>query len=605
MPFKRSVESEGLWIQRWISGLVTQRSPLYTPISAMGLQVVSRLDALIDGLNMEISPTMTVVRRPGYPRFCSVAFGAGDYPLRWFSFQNTSGTIRPLVDTPNKVYNFSSSTNTAVLTKGTSSRGDFARVGDYVYYCNGTDRKFWDGTTWRNWGIVSPAAAPTLTFGAGALSPTSGYSYVVCYVCSATGHVSAASPVSANTGPLTTQNITVHYTASTDPQVDQIWIFRIADGGGIYYFLANVANATSTYTDSTVDTGLNTFVVAPQFPANSPCPAGSSLVTWWDGRLWVLAGNILYWSSGPQTTTGVGEQSFNLSTNFFKLPINGTGFAPTSNGLLVFTSDTIWVVTGTGGVYFINPWQKNLGIKQSNAVTQDGDLVIFFTSSKQLFQISTSLVEIGMNIRGKLAAISPTSVSIAMHRSGADEGLFVSDGSANIYRFSMTFQSWSPAGQPKQGAGVIGSIETSDSVWTLLLGSTSGAQFIGGRNTSSWTDDGGTYTCSATVGSIIVGQPGSKNTIEALCINATRTGSYPTVGILTNEISGAFATLPNPTPEPPNLPESQTIYTRRHYLKAGTYPAGQTIPQMIQHMQIKISFAAENFQGELLGLGVI
>src|SRR6185437_4632334 len=137
----------------------------------MGLQFVSRLDALIDGLNMEISPIMTLVRRPAYPRFSSVAFGAGDYPLNYYSFQNTSGTIFNLVDTPNKVYQFTATSNTAVLTKRTTARGDFYRVGDYVYYCNGVDTLFWDGTTWRNWGIAAPTVALTFSLiGAGSLS---------------------------------------------------------------------------------------------------------------------------------------------------------------------------------------------------------------------------------------------------------------------------------------------------------------------------------------------------------------------------------------------------------------------------------------------------
>lgn len=623
--FSRNVESQGLWIQRWMTGLVTQRSPLFTPISAMGLQFVSRLDALIDGLNMEVSPIMTLVRRPAYPRFSSVAFGGGDFPLNYYSFQNTSGTIFPLVDTPNKVYQFSATTNTAVLTKGTTARGDFFRVGDYVYYCNGTDTKFWDGTTWRNWGIVAPTVAPTVTpVSSGPLSPLSGYQYGYCYVNTVTGHVSAMSAATANTGPQTAQTFQVTYTASADAQVNAIWIFRIADGGGIYYFLTSVANTTGSFIDSIADTGLNTFIIAPLVPNNAPCPAGSSLVTFWDGRIWVISKNFVYWAQGAQTTTGVGEQAFNLTTNFFKLPINGTGFAPTSQGLLIFTTDVTWIVTGTGGVYFINPWQKNFGIKTPNAVTQDGDLVFVFTSRGQVFEIGASMAEIGQTIRKQLAAMNPKNVSIAIHRNGPDEGLFVSDGSANVYRYSMTFGSWSPAAQPVQGAGLIGSIETSDATWTLLLGGIAGGGYIRGRNTTSWADDGGygiapygvgpygggsNYTAFATVGSIIIGPPGSKNTVDAICLNVTLTGTYPKVSVMLNEVTAVggigFAVLPNPIPEPPQLPAAQTIYTQRHYLKSGTTVTGSPLPQQVEHMQVKVSFFAENFGSELLGLAII
>jgi hypothetical protein len=288
---------------------------------------------------------------------------------------------------------------------------------------------------------------------------------------------------------------------------------------------------------------------------------------------------------GPQTITGVGEQAFNLTTNFFRLPINGTGFAPTSQGLLVFTTDTTWIITGSGGVYFINPWQRNFGIKTPNAVTQDGDLVFVSTSRSQLFQlgVQAGLVEVGQSIRPQLAAMNPKTVSIAVHRNGPDEGLFV---------------------------------ETSDSIWTLLLGGTVGGQFIWGRNTTSWTDDGGTYAGYATVGSIIIGPPGSERHVHAVCLNLTRTGTYPQLYVMLNEVNtsggAGFSLLPNPTPELPTFwgtpstgAESQTLYTRRHYLRAGHLTTGPPIPQAVQHMQVKVSFFAENFGSELLGVAII
>jgi hypothetical protein len=609
--FSRNVEAQGIWIQRWMTGLVTQRSPLFTPISAMGLQFISRMDALIDGQNMEISPIMTLIRRPAYPRYCSTAFGATDYPLNFFSFENTSGTLWNLADTPGHVYNFTNSINTSVLAKSVGSgRGDFLRVADYVYYCNGVDLLFWDGSTWNKWGIVKPAAAPTFTMTAGTLNPQTGYQYVYCYVNTNSGHVSAASPVSANTGCQTTQNFVVSYTASSDPQVNAIWIFRTFDGGGLFYFLTSVANATSTYTDSTPDASLNDLIVAPLAPNNAPCPAGASLVCWFDGRPWVAAKNFVYWALGPQTTTGVGEQSFNLSTNFFKLPIQVTGFAPTSQGLLIFTRDMIWAVTGTGGIYFINPFQSNLGISNPNAVTQDGDLVFFVTTRGQCFSLSGSLAELGQPIRQQIALMNSANVSIAIHRSGQDEGFFVSDGVSKIYRYSMTFSCWSPAAIPVQGAGVVKSIETSIGVWTLLLGGTAGGGHIAGRNTANWTDDGGTYPCYSTVGSIIIGPPGSKNSVEAITLSATMTGHYPTVLVMPNEINSAlgpgFAVLPNPAVEPPNIPPgSQTLWSMRHYLKQGSTAGGNPIPQEIQHLQVKIEFQAENYPSEVLAMGII
>jgi len=43
----------------------------------------------------------------------------------------------------------------------------------------------------------------------------------------------------------------------------------------------------------------------------------------------------------------------------------------------------------------------------------------------------------------------------------------------------------------------------------------------------------------------------------------------------------------------------------RHYLKQGSSAQGNPIPQEIQHMQVKISFVAENFPSEVLAMGII
>jgi hypothetical protein len=97
-------EADGsLYINRWLTGQYTNRSPLYVPVSALGIQVISSRDVLWDGLNVELTPQMTLARRCGFSRFCSTAFGSSDWPLAFSSFKNLSGTIKLLVDTPTKV----------------------------------------------------------------------------------------------------------------------------------------------------------------------------------------------------------------------------------------------------------------------------------------------------------------------------------------------------------------------------------------------------------------------------------------------------------------------------------------------------------------------
>jgi hypothetical protein len=601
MAISRNLEAGNIYINRWMTGIYTQRSPLFTPLSAMGLQILSRQDSLIDGLNFEISPVMTPVRRPGYPRYCSAAFGISDYPLAFYSFKNLSGTIKTLADTPTKLVSFTTGAETTVFAKSGTAQGSAQVVADTLYYCDGTDAdsKKWNSTTVSKWGIDKPVAAPTLGFTSGSLTIQSGYTYCYVYKNSSTGHISTASPASANTGPQTSQNIQVGYIASTDPQVDKIDIYRTEDGGSVFYFLAEVVNGTGTYTDSTPDSGLNNDLVAP-LTGNDPPPSGISLVVFHEGRMWVVVGNKVYFGSGPDVTNGVGEESFYLP-NVFTFPGAVNAIASTSVGLVVFTASDAYMIQGNSLATFQQGlWQKNFGVASQNCVAQDGDVLFVFTSRGQLFELSDSLNEIGLPIRNQLKAFTPGSVYIALHRSGDDEGLFVSDGATNVFRYSIAMQAWSPVTQPVGGVRAIASIETTTSVWTLLAGRTAGSGYIMSRSLTAFNDDGTTYSGFITVGSLILAPPGKTARVDAVFTELMPVGTYPTVAVLLDEVSGSFVTLPNPVADPPLLPPSTTVLMKRHYLKAAQSP----LPQDIRHMQVKISFIGEDAKSEILGLGI-
>lgn len=602
--------ADNIYVNRWWTGLLTQRSPLFTPISALGLQIIARHDALADGLNAEISPTMTVIRRPGYSRFCAQQFGSSDYPLNFYSFKNLSGTIKTMVDTPTMVASFTTSAITSVFTKGTTSQTAFQRVGSMLYMCNGTDAKKWDGTTVSGWGIATPATAPTISFGAGSLSPTSGYQYVYCFKNSTTGHVSTASAPSASTLAQTSQNFTVSGASSADAQVDKISIFRTLDGGSLYYFLADVTNTPGwTYVDSTADSGLNTDIVAPISHANDIPPSGISLVKFHMGRMWVATGNNVYFAGGPDTTTGVPEEAF-PPANVFKFPDAVTAMASTTNGLVVFTSADAYVILGTDTASFWSRvWQKNFGVQSQNCVAQDGDVLFLYTSKSQLFEVSDSLDEIGFGIGDKLlASFPPASCYLALHRSGNDAGLFISNGTDSIYRYSLGLAAdpkpWSPVAQPVNGCRAIASIETSTATYTLLLGRAAGTSYILGRDLTTQQDDSTSYDAYSTVGTLIVAPPGDVSRLNNILLQMTSAGSYPTVSVLLNETSGTFVTLPNPVNDPPGFDTTQyaskSAVSKRHYFRA----AGQPLPQQVQHLRVKVDFGTENFKNELMGLGL-
>jgi hypothetical protein len=99
---------------------------------------------------------------------------------------------------------------------------------------------------------------------------------------------------------------------------------------------------------------------------------------------------------------------------------------------------------------------------------------------------------------------------------------------------------------------------------------------------------------------LTVAPPGQVARIDDILLQLMPVGTYPTVSVLLNEISGSFTALPNPVNDPPSLAASSTVTQKRHYLKSAQTP----LPQQANHLQIKVSFVAENTRSELLALGV-
>jgi hypothetical protein len=108
-------------------------------------------------------------------------------------------------------------------------------------------------------GLTAPGTALTLTAGGtGSFAAVTGFSYKYTYYNSTTTQESPASSVTSSGTFSGKSYVTVSYTGSGDSSVDYIKIYRTTDGGSSYYLVTTVANATSTYNDSTTDATLIT-----------------------------------------------------------------------------------------------------------------------------------------------------------------------------------------------------------------------------------------------------------------------------------------------------------------------------------------------------------
>ena len=515
----------------------------------------------------------------------------------------------------------------------------------------------------RELGITAGfAAVPTATlvwtnFGPLGLTASIGFTYYYAFMNSQTGHLSNVSPLSTSPGVIAGQSIVVSGAGmqitpsgpySQDPQVDTIVIFRDDDGGGFWYQLATLPNPGTTtspgvwsYTDTTPSANLNTAIFAPIGLLNSLPPAGLVDMDYFAGRMWGSVANFLYYNTAQDnasllnvTQNGVPSESW-APANYipFNAPI--TRILAVGGGLIVATTLDTWIVEGqnilTGG---FNPRKilANHGLRSYNFMGLDGSTVYMFTSDHQCLQISpnSGSVEIGYPIGDTLeTSFSATKGFIVRHVSGSqDNAVYMADGSTGWYRLNPNQQGASMSGEatplwsPKAdftasigGIGAIASIETSAGVIQLLVGQTgfssSGIPVAGPvlvRNITTFSDNGVPYNWSATFGSILLTTPGKLAETESITVEMNQMGgSYTstqcTVGVLLDEISGSFESLPMGVNDPPQLNPSVTVLSNRFYLSQGT------VPPLCRHMQIQLNGAVvsglpTSARDEMLGLTV-
>ena len=172
----KSTRWASLFTSRFFVGLWTQRNPLRGPLPVTyDANHIGTMDVLIDGLNTELSNRLTLIRRPGCPKF-STASIAGT-PDRYVSFQHQDGvTIELLVSTPLTISLLTTSTVSTLFTKSTGAGQAFYQsVEDSLYWSDGigadikkylpvnpnTNSVF--GQKIWNLGLCAPANPPKIT----------------------------------------------------------------------------------------------------------------------------------------------------------------------------------------------------------------------------------------------------------------------------------------------------------------------------------------------------------------------------------------------------------------------------------------------------------
>ena len=156
-----------IFVAASLTGLYTQRSVFHDPSNVVTQRYYGgRPDTLWDGLNIELSNELTLIRRFGCSQFSGTTYPQA--PTCAFSFEHTDGTIQVIVDTPAFVYiDNQDGTKTTLFTKSAGAgQGYFVAAGNVLYYGDGVDTLKYtsgnpNGLTW-NWGGNAPSAPPNV-----------------------------------------------------------------------------------------------------------------------------------------------------------------------------------------------------------------------------------------------------------------------------------------------------------------------------------------------------------------------------------------------------------------------------------------------------------
>lgn len=448
---------------------------------------------------------------------------------------------------------------------------------------------------------------PTIaTAGVGTFSAQTGYQYVFCYGNSVSGHVSSPTPVSLNSGPFSNiDHINVTLTASTDPQVNQIRVFRTTDGGGQPFFeipTSPYPNTSQTIQDSAPDNLLQIANICPLPHFNDPPPSGLVDPVWYAGRLWGHVGNLLFFSSGGDITMGNPQEAW-FPVYQFAMPTTIIRKFPLPNGMIVETTDDMFIVRGIDTASFtVNEFMRDIGMRNWNAGDSDGSNIYIYTTDRQMLLLNANGVQsISSAVSDVIANVDPSAAYVSIFRYTARNSLlFLGDGTTNIYPYNINQQAWCPVQVPTGGAQAIGTIETQPGQWNFLRGKNTANQTIAQRSLTTFSDEGTTYTCSAVFGPVPVADFLQLAQVRDVVLAMANTGILPTISVLPNEIyagtTASFTNLGQPTStEPPELSATpSTSFTCQRY----TWKGGSK-PEIMNFYHLSMAWAASATADEL------
>lgn len=436
------------------------------------------------------------------------------------------------------------------------------------------------------------------------------------------GSVTTASPVAVIFGgilgdpdPLTPRlTVTANLgTLLSDTQFDQIWIWRTAQGQATLILEDQIPidglTTTFTYTEygipDTSATGgaqLNPFQAAPVASANNPPPSNMTAPTYYLQRQWGIVDNMVVYSGGPDTIVGNGSTSF-PPLNEIPYPSQPIRLIPVtvqSGGLLVLTTDGVWIILGLGtstSPFYTTPYYATVSVTGYNAIDVFNNQVHLMEANGKVstlaieypFNPQTGYTEVGFPIGDQFRKVTTGGINATLYnpataflawnvQSTNETAMYVADGAVGWFRMGILSDPesglvWNTRAAIAGGTSAVQSIETSSGRKQLLIGPATSGPILMRDDTGTVYDDNGTpYPAWDAKGVNILCSTGQWAEVSHISSKSTAAGIRPIVSVLLNEIQPSperpynVLQLKEKSNDPPLNRRSRSVYSDRYVL---------------------------------------
>jgi len=427
----------------------------------------------------------------------------------------------------------------------------------------------------------------------------------------------------------------------TDPQIDQIWIWRTVQGGATLILEDQIPADGLTNTFSYGEAGiadastlglasLNALIPAPVADANDPPTATSLPMCYAFQRVWWADGNLVRYSGGPDTLAGNGNTA-QPPVNFIAFLGKVYAIIPVTvqnGGLIVYTSSGIQIILGTGTAtnpFYSTTYYRSVNVVNYNAISLFNTTMFVMEATGKVsaiaveypFNPATGYTEIGQPIGDQFQKVTTGGISTALYNpatafvawnseSTEENALYVADGVVGWFRLNFLNNPesgavWSPRRAIAGGTSAVQSIETSPGINQLLIGPAAGTTGpILVRDSSTNQDDGTDFGAPyATIGGLVLAGAGEVAEIAFVTLDSVKVGTAPTIAMLFGEIAATvnapFVSYLEQTADPPLVKRTpQSVYAQRFEMLQGK------VTPKCRYLQMKVQWTAENAASELL-----